>query len=119
MQERARLRDIHAAVEAAKKQAEEAAVANADADRLAALHQAAETLEKEEKDEQAAVDASHVSVEALEKMEEDEKHILAAAKAAEKADVGKLKHAKEVESMKLASEAAITEDLKKQEQEVT
>ena len=50
MQERARLEDIHAAVEAAKKQAEEAAAANAAADRLAALHQAAETLEKEEKE---------------------------------------------------------------------
>ena len=119
MQERARLEDIHAAVEAAKKQAEEAAAANADADRLAALHQAAETLETEEKEEQAAVDASHASVEAREKMEEDEKDTLAAAKSAEELALDELKNSQEAESKKLASEAAITENLRKQEEEVT
>ena len=114
MQERARLQDIRAAVEAAKKQAEEA-----DADRLATLHQVMEALERQEKEEQAAVDASHVSVGALEKMEEDEKDTMSAVKAAEELALDELKHAEEVESKKLASEAAITEDLKKREQEVT
>jgi hypothetical protein len=91
----------------------------ADADRLATLHQVTEALERQETEEQAAVDASHASVEALEKMEEDEKVTLGAVKAAEELALDELTQSQEAESKKLASEAAITEHLKKQEEEVT
>ena len=65
------------------------------------------------------MDASHASVEAREKMEEDEKDTLAAAKSAEELALDELKNSQEAESKKLASEAAITENLRKQEEEVT
>ena len=82
MQERARLADLHAAAEAAKTQEEEAAAANADADRLAALHEAAEALTKQEEETQLKVDIAVAAVDAVETMEGDERVILTARKAA-------------------------------------
>ena len=85
MQERARLAVLQAAVEAAKKQEEEAATAT-DAVRLADLHKALEVLKKQEDEEQAKADAAHASAQALKTMEEAEKATLASIATTRRAE---------------------------------
>ena len=97
MQERARLADLHAAAEAAKTQEEEAAAANADADRLAALHEAAEALKKQEEKIQLKVDIAVAAEDAVETMEGDERVILTARKAARKKAM-KFEHVEETDN---------------------